>query len=141
MMRRKILVIKLGALGDFIQALGPMSAIRKHHKEAHITLLTTKPFKSFATDCNYFDDIWIDEKPGKFNPARWWALRRKLNKAHFTRVYDLQNNDRTNLYSNSSAPNLNGVAQPKVPRTAIHRQVARQAMPLTDILKHSRSQA
>ena len=29
--RRRILIVKLGALGDFIQALGPVPAIRQHH--------------------------------------------------------------------------------------------------------------
>ena len=58
-----ILVIKLSALGDFIQALGPMAAIRKHHKNAKITLLTTQGFKRFAQECGYFDDIIIDQRP------------------------------------------------------------------------------
>ena len=44
-MSQRILVIKLGALGDFIYALGPMAAIRRHHKDARITLLTTAPFE------------------------------------------------------------------------------------------------
>ena len=29
--RRHVLIIKLGALGDFVQALGPVPAIRRHH--------------------------------------------------------------------------------------------------------------
>ncbi|SVC64277.1 uncharacterized protein METZ01_LOCUS317131, partial [marine metagenome] len=49
-----ILVIKLGALGDFIQACGPFKAIREHHSGAKITLLTTKPFASIAVASNYF---------------------------------------------------------------------------------------
>lgn len=100
----KILVIKLGALGDFIQATGPMKAIRKHHSDAHITLLTTKPFKKFAESCGYFDDIWLDEKPKWYQPRSWYDLRNKLNKARFTRVYDLQNNDRTALYFKLFSP-------------------------------------
>src|SRR6266568_4059670 len=44
----RILVIKLGALGDFVQALGPAAAIRAHHPEAAITLLTTAPFAELA---------------------------------------------------------------------------------------------
>ncbi len=40
----RILVIKLGALGDFVQALGPAAAIRRHHRDAEITLLTTAPY-------------------------------------------------------------------------------------------------
>ena len=35
-----ILVIKLGAQGDFVQAMGAFKAIRAHHGDARITLLT-----------------------------------------------------------------------------------------------------
>ena len=44
----RILVIRLGALGDFVQSFGPFSAIRAHHPEARITLLTTAPFADLA---------------------------------------------------------------------------------------------
>jgi len=94
----KILVIKLGALGDFIQALGPMKAIRNHHNTAHITLLTTKPFEKFARQCGYFDEIILDKRPKLLNITGWITLKKKLNSEHFTRIYDLQNNDRTALY-------------------------------------------
>jgi ADP-heptose:LPS heptosyltransferase len=96
--QQNILVIKLGALGDFIQALGPMAAIRKAHSDAKITLLTTKPFKGFAEQCGYFDDIWLDSRPRLFGFSDWIALRNKLNAGNFTRIYDLQNNDRTSFY-------------------------------------------
>lgn len=96
--KNRILVIKLGALGDFIQALGPMAAIHAHHPDAHITLLTTKPFVTLGRDCNYFDEIWIDERPKIFNITGWMTMKKKLNAAKFTRVYDLQNNNRTTLY-------------------------------------------
>ena len=94
----KILVVKLGALGDFIQALGAMKAIRQHHPQAHITLLTTQPYKMLATQCGYFNEIWIDTKPKILELGDWMALRKQLNNAHFDRVYDLQNNDRTSFY-------------------------------------------
>lgn len=93
-----ILVIKLGALGDFIQALGPMAAIRKHHEDARITLLTTKPFEALAKACGYFDDVMLDTRPRWHDLKGWMDLRRVLNAGRFTRVYDLQNNDRTALY-------------------------------------------
>lgn len=94
----KILVIKLSALGDFIQALGAMRAIREHHPAAHITLMTTKMFMPFAQRCGYFDEVWIDTKPKAFEIGAWIALRKKLRAAKFSRVYDLQNNDRTGMY-------------------------------------------
>ncbi len=95
----KILVIKLSALGDFMQTLGAMAAIRKHHPDAHVTLLTTKPFKGFAEKCGYFDEIFIDTRPKFFNILEIYNFRKKLIKANFTRIYDLQNNNRTYLYS------------------------------------------
>lgn len=94
----KILVIKLGALGDFVQALGPMAAIRRHHPQADITLLTTEPFVSMATATGYFNHIQIDDKPKLWNPSGWLDLRKRLNKPRYERVYDLQNNDRTAIY-------------------------------------------
>ncbi len=96
----RILVIKLSALGDFIQATGPMKAIRAHHPDANITLLTTKPFVKFAEKCGYFDEIWVDERPKWFNFLGWRALKKRLVSANFTRIYDLQNNDRTQAYFN-----------------------------------------
>ena len=41
---QRILVIRLGALGNIVQSLGPVAAIRAHHADAEITLLTLKPY-------------------------------------------------------------------------------------------------
>lgn len=101
---QKILVIKLGALGDFIQALGPMAAIRKHHPTAHITLLTSKAYASFGEQCGYFDAIAIDPKPKWHQLRLWLSLKRQLNAARYSRVYDLQNNDRSNWYFKMFSP-------------------------------------
>lgn len=102
--QENILVIKLGALGDFIQALGAMKAIRQHHKKAKIYLLTTKPFEDFAKKSNYFDDIIIDERPKFYQLRKWVELRKTFNQKKFSRVYDLQNNDRTGIYFKLFSP-------------------------------------
>ena len=94
----KILVIKLGALGDFIYALGPMKAIREQHKHAHITLLTTATYKTLGQKCGYFDDVILDPRPKWFQFKKILDWKQFLNAQKFTRVYDLQNNDRTALY-------------------------------------------
>lgn len=97
-MADRILVIKLGALGDMVQAIGPFQAIRAHHLDAHMILLTTAPFESLARELRLFDDIWLDTRP------KWWqfgavmALRRRLVAAGFGRVYDLQTSDRSGFY-------------------------------------------
>jgi ADP-heptose:LPS heptosyltransferase len=97
--KEKILIIKLGALGDFIQAMGPMKSIRKHHPNAHITLMTTPLFKEYGKKCGYFDEIWYENTRPKLTSIQSWiSLRKKLIYSKYDRVYDLQNNDRTNLY-------------------------------------------
>ncbi len=93
-----ILVIKLGALGDFVQALGPFAAIRAHHPGARITLLTTKSYADFARASPWFDEVWLDDKPRLWQPGRLLALRRRLRRGGFARVYDLQTSDRSSWY-------------------------------------------
>ena len=104
MVQKNILVIKLGALGDFIYAAGAMAAIRKHHPNDKITLLTTKPFEDMAEQSGYFDDIIIDKRPKFLDVSGWLSLRKALNAAQFARVYDLQNNDRSRLYFKLFSP-------------------------------------
>ena len=77
-MSDRILVIKLGALGDFVQAMGPAAAIRRHHPDSAITLLTTKPYADFAAATGLFDEIWLDPRPKLLQPGAWLKLRRRL---------------------------------------------------------------
>jgi ADP-heptose:LPS heptosyltransferase len=111
----RILVIKLGALGDFVQAMGPAAAIRAHHADAAITLLTTAPFAELARRAPYFDDVWIDERPGLLAPCGLVALRRRLRAAGFTRVYDLQTSGRSSSYFHligpGTRPQWSGIAR------------------------------
>lgn len=93
-----ILVIKLSALGDFIQNLGIMRAIREHHRGANIILLTTQPYAEFAKKSGYFNNIIIDTRPKILNPIKWFKLIKALNQKPYETVYDLQINDRTALY-------------------------------------------
>ncbi|HLO76762.1 MAG TPA: glycosyltransferase family 9 protein [Magnetospirillum sp.] len=97
-MTERILVIKLGALGDFVQAFGPFAAIRAHHPQAEITLLTTRPFAALAAASPWFDHVWIDDKPKMWQVAKVLKLRKQLGSERFRRVYDLQTSDRSSWY-------------------------------------------
>lgn len=119
-----ILVIKLSAFGDFVIALGAMRAIRAHHRDAHITLLTTAPYEKLARTTGLFDDVWIDPRPKWNKPARWLALRKRLNSIPFKRVYDLQRNDRTALYFKLFSPKPEWVGTAK---GASHRDTTPKA--------------
>ncbi len=93
-----VLVIKHGALGDVILAQAPFQAIRKHHPNAKITLLTTKPFAGFLEKSGLFDEVWIDERPKLWHFKKLFSLINKLRSVGFDRVYDLQTSTRSNSY-------------------------------------------
>jgi len=100
----RVLVIKLGALGDIVLALGPFAAIRREHADAHITLMTTRPYVDFLQSSGYFDELWVDDRPGLGQVHRWWALRRRLRAGQFDKVYDLQTSDRSGWYFRLMGP-------------------------------------
>lgn len=109
-----VLVIKLGALGDMVQALGPMAAIRRHHADARVCLLTTAPYAKFLEASGHFDAVWTDSRPSLLAVPAWLALRRRLRGGGFTRVYDLQTSDRSNwyfrLFGPGAKPEWSGIA-------------------------------
>jgi ADP-heptose:LPS heptosyltransferase len=102
--RKRILVVKLGALGDVVLTTGPFKAIRAHHPDARIVLLTGAPYADFLRMSGWFDEIWTDDRPSLFAPRRWLALRRRLRAGRFDRVYDLQTSDRSGWYFRLMGP-------------------------------------
>ena len=90
----KILVIKLGALGDVVMATPLLDAISAHHPDAALHLLTTPAFdRLFAR--------WPQYTVSSFPRSGWRtnvAVIRWLRQQRFTRIYDLQANDRTGLW-------------------------------------------
>jgi ADP-heptose:LPS heptosyltransferase len=110
----RILVLKLGALGNVILSLGPFAAIRQHHAADHITLLTTQPWALFLSSSPYFDAVLIDERPAWWNLPGWLRLRRQLIAGRFDRVYDLQTSARSSryfhLFPQHARPEWSGIA-------------------------------
>jgi ADP-heptose:LPS heptosyltransferase len=95
---RRILVIKHGALGDFVLATGPFTAIRAHHLGDNVTLLTTPPYVDFARQSRLFDQVWVDTRPRITQVSAWWNLVRRLREEPIARVYDLQTSSRSSFY-------------------------------------------
>jgi ADP-heptose:LPS heptosyltransferase len=99
---RKVLVIKLSAVGDFVLAIPAFDRIRATHRDARITLLTTPPFEALARSSPFFDRVETDGRPE--GPGQWLSLVARLRGARYDRVYDLQNNGRTNLFFQALRP-------------------------------------
>lgn len=93
---KRILVMKFGALGDVVQAFGAFAQIRAAHPAAEITFLTTPPYADFAAASGLFDRIETDGRPKGLKPQL--ALFRRLRRAGYDRVYDLQTSGRSKNY-------------------------------------------
>ncbi len=92
----RILVIRLGALGDFVLSCAAFAAIRARHAGDAITLLTTAPFADLARGAPWFDRVAIDARPGWWNLPGLLRLARSLRGFDF--VYDLQTSARSSRY-------------------------------------------
>ncbi len=107
---KRILVIKLSALGDVVQAFAPFAAIRAHHAADHITLLTTKPFAGLLAQSPWFDAVRTDDRPKWWNVPALLRLREKLRGFDF--VYDLQTSGRSGRYYRlAGRPAWSGIAR------------------------------
>ena len=93
-----ILIIKLGSLGDVVQISGALKDIREHHKNEKITILTTSKYLNLFKNCPYVDSCLEDERLPRYNIFYLLKLRKLINSLNFTKVYDLQNSNRTNFY-------------------------------------------
>jgi ADP-heptose:LPS heptosyltransferase len=111
--REHILIIKHGALGDMVLASGAMKTIRAHHADAHLVLLTTRPYAALLNASGWFDEIWIDTRPKWTDFKESLALVRRLRSRRFAWVYDLQTSSRSSLYYYvlpSPKPYFSGIA-------------------------------
>ncbi len=90
----RILIIKLSALGDFVIAVGTMRYIAAKHPGAHFTLMTMKPYVPIAEQMGIFSDYILDTRKSRDSFKNIRAIAR----GNFDRIYDMQSNDRTNMY-------------------------------------------
>lgn len=100
----RVLVIKLGALGDLVFADGALRDIREHHPQAHITLLTRRGYAALMRRSPWIDAIIEDDNAPRWRLDRMRALRAALVSGGFDRIYDLQNSRRTRFYRRWLAP-------------------------------------
>ncbi|MGC8476848.1 MAG: glycosyltransferase family 9 protein [Acetobacteraceae bacterium] len=97
-MHEKVLVIKHGALGDLVQSFDALAAVRCHHRESELVLMTATEHAKLARLLPWPDRLWLDDRPPVWKPMSWWAIRRRFVEEGFRIVYDLQCSRRTGRY-------------------------------------------
>lgn len=75
-----------------------MRAIRDHHPDAEITLMTREAYRDLGQRSGLFDQVILDPAPRFWDIAGILSLRRTLRDVGADRIYDLQTSDRTGLY-------------------------------------------
>ncbi len=90
-MRRDILIIKLGALGDVVMATGLIDRIVQHHAPRRCTLLTSPVYRELFPGLTGMEIKTFDRRSLRSTLATVLWMRN----GRFLRVYDLQSNDRT----------------------------------------------
>ena len=93
-----ILIIKHGSLGDLIQANGAIKDIKEFYENRKVILLTSRPYSIFMSECPYVDGVIIDKRLPRWNLFFLYNLKKLLSKYNFTKVFDLQNSNRTRFY-------------------------------------------
>ncbi len=96
--RQNILIVKLGAFGNIVLSLAAFAAIRRHHAEAKISVLTGESYAPWLATFPYFDEILIDPRPAWWDLPAAHRLGRMLADGRFSRVYDLQTSTRSSRY-------------------------------------------
>jgi len=100
-----ILVIKHGSLGDIAQACGAIQDISENHKDGQIHLLTTKPYFDLFKKNPHISNVILDKRLSRLNLIYLYSLMRNIKKYNFSKVYDLQNSNRTAFYKRILFPN------------------------------------
>jgi len=101
-----ILIIKHGSLGDLIQANGAIKDIKEFYKNRKVFLLTSQQYSIFMSECPYIDGVLIDKRLPRWNLFFLYNLKKLLSKYNFTKVFDLQNSNRTTFYRNFILKNV-----------------------------------
>jgi ADP-heptose:LPS heptosyltransferase len=99
---KRVLVIQLGAVTQFVQALAAAKRIREAHVGARINLLTTEATRELAEKCPNFDTVEADGRPKE--PQAITKLIARIRGAKYDMIYDLEGSNRTNNYFQGMRP-------------------------------------
>jgi len=94
---RKILVIKLGAMGDLILTTPSLRMLREKFPTARISVAVDKNLASLVSRCPYVDEIIPVKRKQLTRPLYLLKLAKQLRRDHYDIAVDLQNSKWTHL--------------------------------------------
>lgn len=88
---KKILIIKMSAIGDVFMALPHVDVILSHHSQDQVWIMTTPSFKDVFINHPGLRVVLLDRNK-KFGTESAWARTLWVRKQQFDAIYDLQGN-------------------------------------------------
>lgn len=109
----KILVLKLGALGDVVMATAIIRRLQVHHEGDRLTVLTSSPYRDIFSDWPGIETVSFPRKglAAAIKTVAW------IRGQGFDQVYDLQSNDRSRIYCALSGIPVRVGNHPAIPYT------------------------
>ena len=98
-MKKNILIIKHGSLGDLVLATGAIQAIKNHFSDHNIYILTSSKYKKFIEQAPFVTNVICDDRKSFFNIINNFLLFKKIIRMKFSYIIDLQNSTRTSIYN------------------------------------------
>ena len=107
----KILIIKIGALGDLIMSTPIIKRLQEHYSNKEIWLLTSSIYEELFANWEGIS-IKTIERGSTIDTI---SIIRWIRKHNFSMLYDLQSNDRTAIISALSGVALRAGNHPRFP--------------------------
>ncbi len=95
--KKKILIIKLGAMGDLVLIVPSLRMLRGRFPDASITLLVDRKLAPLLANCPYLDDMVLVDRKKLSNLFYLFKTARRVRREGFDLSVDLHNNKWTHL--------------------------------------------
>ncbi|MFH0771716.1 MAG: lipopolysaccharide heptosyltransferase II [Candidatus Omnitrophota bacterium] len=95
---KRILIIKLGAVGDCVLATPSIRAVRQENPKAFIALLIGRQASQVLKGCPYIDEMIVYDRKGRDKGwLKFFRLAKEIKGYGFEEILDLQHNFRSHL--------------------------------------------
>lgn len=95
--KKKLLVIKLGAMGDLVLIVPSLRMIRNRFPDAFITLLVDRKLAPLLANCPFLDDMILVDRKRLSDLFYLFKTARRVRREGFDLSVDLHNNKWTHL--------------------------------------------
>lgn len=129
---KRVLFVRLSAMGDVVQGLGAVAALRQVRPDWHATFVTQEPWADLVRAADGVDRVVTFARHGGLSAV--WRLRRELRAERYDVAIDLQGNWKSAFVARlSGARTCIGMAaawrQEPMSRVLLRRTVACAAVP------------